>query len=333
MKENPSFFFENLSDDVLDKEPPTDFFDTESSRLQLRLLSEYVREERSRPIFITGPAGFGKTRLVRQFVTRRRPPRTEIAWIDYTRNPDQAIDELILRLREGDIQSRVLVVLDGVEGYSWQQLKETLNRLFNWKRVRNVIITTRTTDVRVRGAREIPIGPPEGKLYGLKDQLIVPQKKILASVAPLVVTANDQLIEKLRRKPDDLFKISPRQFEEVIADILTDMGMEVELTPATRDGGKDILAYMSTDIGKFLCLVEAKRYSRKRPVDVSLVRALFGTLVDHEATSGMLVTTSGFGPDAKSFQERHKYQLSLRDYTDVVEWLMKYKTGSSRLIL
>jgi restriction system protein len=329
MKQDPSFLFENLSDDVLNKESPTGFFDTESSLLQLQLLSEYVREERSRPIFVTGPAGFGKTRLVRQFVTTRRPPRTEIAWIDYTRNPDQAIDELILRLQQGDIENRVLVVLDDVEGYSWQQLQRTLNRLFNWKRVRNVIITTRTTDVRVRGAREIPIGPPEGKLYGLKDQLIVPQKKILASVAPIVVTANDRLIEKLKRKPDDLFRISPRQFEEVIADILTDMGMEVELTPATRDGGKDILAYMSTDIGKFLCLVEAKRYSRKRPVDVSLVRALFGTLVDHKATSGMLVTTSSFGPDAKSFQERHKYQLSLKDYSNVVEWLMKYKTNSS----
>ncbi len=45
MKENPSYLFENLSDDVLNKESPTGFFDTESSHLQLQLLSEYVREE------------------------------------------------------------------------------------------------------------------------------------------------------------------------------------------------------------------------------------------------------------------------------------------------
>jgi hypothetical protein len=326
MNENPSFFFENLSDDVLDKESPTNFFETDSQRFQFQRLFQYVNEERQRPIFITGPSGFGKTRLVRQFITRLRPPRTEIAWIDFTQNPEQAIDELLLRIQQRDNENHFLVVLDNVEGYSWQQIQRTLNRLFNWKRVRNVIVTTRNTGVEIRGAREIRIQPPEGKLYGLKEQLVVPQKKILASVAPLIVTANDQLIEKLKRKPDELFKISPRQFEEVIADILADMGMEVELTPATRDGGKDILAYMTTEMGKFLCLVEAKRYSQTRPVDVSLVRALFGTLVDHKATSGMLVTTSSFGPEAKSFQDRHKYQLSLKDYGDVVEWLMKYKT-------
>ena len=106
---------------------------------------------------------------------------------------------------------------------------------------------------------------------------------------------------------------------------MTDMGMEVELTPATRDGGKDILAYLPTEFGKLLCLVEAKRHKKTRPVGVSLVRSLYGTLDDHHATMGMLVTTSRFSPDARSFQERHKYKLSLKDFPDVVSWLMKYK--------
>lgn len=132
---------------------------------------------------------------------------------------------------------------------------------------------------------------------------------------------------QLKRKPDDLFKITPRQFEEVIADLLSDMGMEVELTPETRDGGKDILAYIKTEIGKFLCLVEAKRHNKNRPVGVSLVRSLFGTLKDHQATSAMLVTTSRFAPPARQFQQRHEYQLSLKDYNDVVSWILKYKAS------
>src|SRR6185437_5910463 len=129
----------------------------------------------------------------------------------------------------------------------------------------------------------------------------------------------------LRKQPSDLFRISPRQFEEVIADLLSGMGMEVELTPTTRDGGKDILAYMQTEIGKFLTLVEAKQYDERRPVGVSLVRSLFGTLVDHNATSAMLVTTSRFAKPAQQFQERHRYQLTLKNYDDVVSWLLKHK--------
>ena len=101
------------------------------------------------------------------------------------------------------------------------------------------------------------------------------------------------------------------------------MGMEVELLPATRDGGKDILAYMQTDVGKILTLVETKRYDRNRPVGVGLVRTLFGTLLDYRATTGMLVTTSRFAKPAKQFQERHRWQLSLQNYNDVVSWFVE----------
>jgi restriction system protein len=110
-----------------------------------------------------------------------------------------------------------------------------------------------------------------------------------------------------------------------VAELLTDLGYDVELTPATRDGGKDILAYMTTPHGKLLCLVEAKKYRRDRPVGVELVRQLYGTLADADASSAMLVTTSSFSPGAKAFQQRHQYKLTLRDYGNVVQWIEGYK--------
>lgn len=329
MKDPSPSSFDDLSDDVLSKEAPSDFFGTAEQRANLIRLAEYVEAGRSRPIFVTGPAGFGKTTLVRHYVARNRPPNLEVEWVSLGRNPDPvaAVEQTILRLRETKTRNRLLVVLDGAEGLiSGQQLERILSRLFNWKVVRNVIVTTRNTDIKIRGAREIYLGPPEGKLYGLREQIVTPQRKIIAVVAPHIVAANDALIEQLRRKPDDLFKITPRQFEEVIADLLSGMGLEVELTPATRDGGKDILAYLQTPVGKILTLVEAKQHNRNHPVGVSLVRSLFGTLIDHQATSGMLVTTSRFAKPAQQFQERHRYQLSLKDYEDVVSWLLKYKS-------
>ncbi len=326
MTNNDPSSFENLPDNLL-KEPGVGFFETENQKRQLALLSEYISQDHRRPIFITGPPGFGKTTLARMFLSRYRLPRTEVEWVDLEKSSDpvHAIELVINRIRASRTGNELLVVLDGAERLQQKPLEEMLNRLFNWKIVRNVIVTTRNSGTKIRGAREINMDPPEGKLYGLKEQVITPQKRIIPFVAPQIVTANDVLIERLKREPDGLFKISPRQFEEVIADLLTDMGMEVELTPATRDGGKDILAYMKTDIGKFLCLVEAKQHNKSRPVGVSLVRSLYGTLVDHQATSGMLVTTSRFAKPAQDFQQRHKYQLSLKDYSDVVSWLLKYK--------
>lgn len=166
-----------------------------------------------------------------------------------------------------------------------------------------------------------------GDLYG-DGGLIVPSRELLAAAKPRIITANEILIERLRREPEGLFELDPRKFEELIADLMEGMGYDVELTPASKDGGKDILARLETPHGKALCLVEAKRYSPARPVQVGLVRQLYGTLHDHGATSAMLVTTSRFTRGANEFQERHQYQLALRDYGHVVDWIGGH--GSNR---
>lgn len=98
----------------------------------------------------------------------------------------------------------------------------------------------------------------------------------------------------------------------------------------TKDGGKDIIAVVPTEIGKILCLVEAKHYRPRRPVQVGLVRQLYGTYTDYGANAAMLVTSSRFTRGAKEFQSRHEYQIQLRDFEHVVEWIQKYKTDRNQ---
>lgn len=144
-------------------------------------------------------------------------------------------------------------------------------------------------------------------------------------VAPQIIIANDSVIQKLKRFPEDLHKVSPRAFEQLIADLLVNMGWEIQLTPESKDGGKDIIALLKTDLGRILCLVETKRYSPARPVQVAIVRQLYGTLLDHGASSAMLVTSSHFTKGAKEFQSKHQYQLSLKEYADIIKWIQMYR--------
>jgi HJR/Mrr/RecB family endonuclease len=170
-----------------------------------------------------------------------------------------------------------------------------------------------------------------GNLFDIKD-LSLPERRELISVAkPIIVTANQAMVERLKRTPNDIFRLSSREYEHMVAELLQDMGYEVELTPATRDGGKDILASLRTPAGDLLVLVDAKKYRQDRKVGVELIRTLYGTLHDYQANSAMLVTTSSFSDDARVFQQRHKYQLSLRDYADVAEWIQKYGTNKNPL--
>ena len=76
-----------------------------------------------------------------------------------------------------------------------------------------------------------------------------------------------------------------------------------------------------TAIGNHLYLVECKRRQPENPVEVRLIRELYGVVVAERATAGLLVTTSSFTRDALQFQAPIKHQLSLKSYADLVKWL------------
>jgi hypothetical protein len=165
-----------------------------------------------------------------------------------------------------------------------------------------------------------------GNLYDLSavHEGVAPAR-VARIVKPLIVVDNERLLKALKQKPKDIFKLTPRQFEEVVADLLQDMDYDVKLTKQTRDGGTDILASKKTELGEVLCLVDTKKYKESRKIGVGMVRTLLGTLTDYNATNAMLATTSTYSPEARALQEKHKFRLSLKDYTDVVGWIQKFR--------
>lgn len=88
---------------------------------------------------------------------------------------------------------------------------------------------------------------------------------------------------------------------ELFARQFSGEGAEVRVTRASRDGGVDAIAWDPDPVrgGKFV--IQAKRYTNT--VGVSAVRDLYGTLINEGANRGILVTTSGYGPDAIEFSK------------------------------
>ena len=130
-----------------------------------------------------------------------------------------------------------------------------------------------------------------------------------------------EIIKQLSQNPKILYDMNPRKFEELVAELLIHEGMRVQLTPQTKDGGVDILAFSKTQAGEHLYYVECKRYSPNNPVDVSIVRSLYGIIESNRVTAGLLVTSSYFTKGALSFRESVKHRLSLKDYDVLVKWL------------
>ena len=74
----------------------------------------------------------------------------------------------------------------------------------------------------------------------------------------------------------NLMDLTPGEFETLIQNLSTKMGLEARQTRASRDGGVDCVAYDTHPIFGGKVVIQAKRY--KNTVGVPAVRDLFGTV-------------------------------------------------------
>lgn len=158
------------------------------------------------------------------------------------------------------------------------------------------------------------------KLFSLEE---VAQPLILP--ASDIALVNTELITHLAKHPELIYELHPRKFEELVAEIFRDLGYETVLTPKSKDGGRDVHAIRKDSVGTMLFLIECKRWARDRPVGVEVVRGLYGVVAAEKATCGIVATTSRFTTGAKQFASQVRYQVSLRDFDNLREWLLGYK--------
>ncbi|TWD79261.1 restriction system protein [Kribbella amoyensis] len=122
---------------------------------------------------------------------------------------------------------------------------------------------------------------------------------------PRTVDAVD-VISTIDTRPN-LLELGPVEFEHLVHNLLTRMGLETRLFRSGNDGGIDCVAYDRRPITGGNFVVQAKLYTRTVPP--AAVRDLFGTVVDAGATKGILITTSGFGPSSYQFANGKPLQL------------------------
>ena len=119
------------------------------------------------------------------------------------------------------------------------------------------------------------------------------------------VEQSDMLAD-LEARPN-LMDLNPFEFENLVANLFKQMGLETKLTRSSRDGGVDAVAYDTRPVLGGKVVIQAKRY--KNTVGVSAVRDLYGTMLNEGANKGILVTTSGYGPDAFDFAKDKPIEL------------------------
>ena len=149
----------------------------------------------------------------------------------------------------------------------------------------------------------------------------------------ILTEAFQEVVRAAERDRATLLRMSPRGFEEFMADVFKSLGFEVELTASSRDGGADLLCLNSTHGVPFRLAVEVKRYKETRPISVELVRSFVGANRELNANRLLYVTTSSYTKPAHDFATNFAgHILSLKQYEDIQDWCRYCLTNPPKIL-
>lgn len=166
-----------------------------------------------------------------------------------------------------------------------------------------------------------------GGLHRQSEMQIITQDALTSSGSVNTSTiesfkaVTDTVVERLLRNPGDLYRLHPKIFEELIAEIFKSEGYITEPIQSWNqpDGGVGLIA-VRRDIGGFQVryAVQCKRYAADRKITAEPIRALAGVLDRFQAHIGVIATTSFFTKPAREEANAYLWKISLRDFEDIV---------------
>ncbi len=130
------------------------------------------------------------------------------------------------------------------------------------------------------------------------EELIPVEPVMHFSMADPRIIQPIDVLSSIDKRPN-LLELTPSEFEAFIQNLFTKMGLDTKLYRAGGDGGIDCMAYDPDPIKGGKIAVQAKLYTRT--VAPTHVRDLWGTVQHEGATKGIMITTSGYGPDSYKF--------------------------------
>jgi hypothetical protein len=147
------------------------------------------------------------------------------------------------------------------------------------------------------------------------------EDQVLKELRMASTVLDSECVRYLARHPEALPEVHPRKFESLVASVLRSQGYDVQLTPQSWDGGKDLFVLSVDTLGPILTLVECKQYDGKRHVGVREVREILGVASIENAPRVAIVTTSSFTSGAQRLAASQNGRLSLVDGAELARWL------------
>lgn len=107
-----------------------------------------------------------------------------------------------------------------------------------------------------------------------------------------------QIIELINKNPRTLDELEWRDMERVIAEVFKGIGFTVELTPASQDGGKDVILECISNGTKKTYIIEVKHWRSAQKVGKESVKDFIKVITREKRAGGLFLSTYGFTENA-----------------------------------
>lgn len=163
-----------------------------------------------------------------------------------------------------------------------------------------------------------------------KRDLDKPQEKntIELLVKQAVTKLSQELIHIIYEKGESaLDYIEWRQLEEIVEEIFSGLGFETELTPPSKDGGKDVVVkYQGCRY-----LIEIKHWKAPNRVGSNELSSFLQVIVNEKSEGGLYLSTSGYCANAfeqlKIITRKPVNYQGMSKIISLVETYEKYRSG------
>lgn len=123
-------------------------------------------------------------------------------------------------------------------------------------------------------------------------------KNNYSKVVQAITDLSKLLAKVIANDPQELINMEWRDMERMLASVFEGLGFKVELTPSSKDGGKDIILEFSISGETKSYLVEVKHWRSKQKVGQGYVNDFVNVIANEKRQGGLYIATYGYSSDA-----------------------------------
>ena len=197
-----------------------------------------------------------------------------------------------------------------------------------------VVCNTRfSAAARATAERELPLRVELIDLDALKAwwaRIEIDASIDTQQIVEILKTVSWRLAKLIAENPENLRLLEWRKLEELMAEVLEGIGFEVELTPGSKDGGKDLVLRCNLAGAEHSYVVEVKHWRSMQRVGQSAAKDFLKVVVAESRDGGLFLSTYGFCNNAfEALSEIERTRLRFGDREKIVSLCRTYLKAES----